>query len=326
MTLRSVLFAAFTLSGFSGLIYESIWTHYLKLFLGHSAYAQSLVLAIFMGGMAIGAALAARRSHRWGNALRAYALCEGLVGLLAVGFHPAFTAFLDLAYDSVIPGLGSADAVLAFKWTASAALILPQSILLGLTFPLMSAGVLRRFPDAPGASLSMLYFTNSIGGAAGVLMSGFVLIDRIGLPGTIVTAGVINLLLASWVWSIAGPAARSPADSPRSTDATQRANYLTNFMRHPEFAPVYLREMKHLCDTVLSPEQVNPLFDQLLSGWVSDTNIISMKNYVAARRAYVLSVLPLTCGRDPVILRFSGKSRLCWTGMASGTSRTFSQD
>ena len=43
----------FFLSGFCGLIYESIWSHYLKLFLGHAAYAQTLVLAIFMGGMAL---------------------------------------------------------------------------------------------------------------------------------------------------------------------------------------------------------------------------------------------------------------------------------
>ena len=49
-----MLFLLFTISGFAGLIYESIWSHYLKLFLGHAAYAQTLVLAIFMGGMARG--------------------------------------------------------------------------------------------------------------------------------------------------------------------------------------------------------------------------------------------------------------------------------
>src|SRR5882672_4078384 len=37
---RSVFFLLFTVSGFAGLIYESIWSHYLKLFLGHAAYAQ----------------------------------------------------------------------------------------------------------------------------------------------------------------------------------------------------------------------------------------------------------------------------------------------
>src|SRR2546430_6895706 len=58
---RGMLFALFAVSGFAGLIYESIWTHYLKLFLGHAAYAQTLVLAIFMGGMAIGSRSEERR-------------------------------------------------------------------------------------------------------------------------------------------------------------------------------------------------------------------------------------------------------------------------
>ena len=47
-------FVLFMVSGFSGLVYESIWSHYLRLFLGHAAYAQTLVLAILMGGMPLG--------------------------------------------------------------------------------------------------------------------------------------------------------------------------------------------------------------------------------------------------------------------------------
>ena len=39
---RRFLLAVFVVSGFTGLIYESIWSHYLKLFLGHAAYAQTL--------------------------------------------------------------------------------------------------------------------------------------------------------------------------------------------------------------------------------------------------------------------------------------------
>src|SRR3979490_370838 len=57
---RSVFFLLFTVSGFAGLIYESIWSHYLKLFLGHAAYAQTLVLGLFMGGMALGSLLSSR--------------------------------------------------------------------------------------------------------------------------------------------------------------------------------------------------------------------------------------------------------------------------
>lgn len=200
---RNILFVVFTLSGFSGLIYESIWTHYLKLFLGHAAYAQTLVLAIFMGGLTIGSWLCSRYSGKWDNLLRGYALAEGATGILALIFHLLFTQVVQLSYTSVIPRLGSTFAVNAFKWSLSAILILPQSILLGMTFPLLSSALIRAFPQTPGKSIAMLYFTNSIGAAVGVLISGFLLIRIAGLPGTIGLAGVINLGIAAFIWFLA---------------------------------------------------------------------------------------------------------------------------
>jgi len=202
LRLRGIYLLLFALSGFSGLIYESIWTDYLKLFLGHAAYAQTLVLAIFMGGMAIGSALSSRYSVRWKNLLICYAATEGLIGLCALPFHTAFDWTIDYSYATIIPHLNNPAAVNAFKWTISALMILPQSVLLGMTFPLMSAGILRLFPEKPGSTVAMLYFTNSIGAAAGVLVSGFVLIRLVGLPGTMSIAGLINIALAVTVWSL----------------------------------------------------------------------------------------------------------------------------
>src|SRR5688572_22943914 len=202
---RAAFYVLFTASGFAGLIYESIWTHYLKLFLGHAAYAQSLVLAVFMGGMAAGAAWCGRRSARLANPLAAYALVEAIIGLAALGFHPVFVGVTDWSYERLLPGLGNESLALAAKLTVSCLLILPQSILLGMTFPLMSAGLVRAQPGAAGESVAMLYFTNSLGAAAGVLTSGFVLIAWVGLPGTLQTAGVLNLLIAAIVWLIARP-------------------------------------------------------------------------------------------------------------------------
>src|SRR6266487_35733 len=75
-----LLFALFALSGFSGLIYESVWSHYLKLFLGAAAFAQSFVLAAFMGGMALGAWLASRWSARSANLLALYGWIEAGIG------------------------------------------------------------------------------------------------------------------------------------------------------------------------------------------------------------------------------------------------------
>ena len=199
---RSAFFLVFALSGFSGLIYESIWSHYLKLFLGHAAYAQSLVLIIFMGGMAIGSWLAARFAASWKQPILVYAIVEGIIGLVALVFHKTFVGMADAFYFSILPDIGSAVLGGALKWTAAGALILPQSVLLGMTFPLLSMGLLRRYPSEPGASLAMLYFTNSIGAAIGVLASGFWLINLVGLPGTIMAAGLINVALALVVWAL----------------------------------------------------------------------------------------------------------------------------
>jgi len=197
--LLPAVFVLFTVSGFAGLIYESIWSHYLKLFLGHAAYAQTLVLAIFMGGMALGAWAASRMSARWRDLLLAYALIEALIGLISLVFHPVFVAATAFAFDSVIPALGSPGAVQAFKWTLGAALILPQSVLLGMTFPLLTGGVLRLRPERSGYAIAMLYFTNSLGAGIGVLASGFYFIGAAGLPGTLTIAGALNLVVAAGV-------------------------------------------------------------------------------------------------------------------------------
>lgn len=199
---RQLLLGIFVVSGFSGLIYESIWTHYLKLFLGHAAYAQTLVLVIFMGGMALGSWLVGRYSSRLSRLLWGYVLVEAVIGLLGLAFHRTFVAMSDFSFESVIPALSSNALVHAYKWSLAALLILPQSTLLGMTFPLISGGIIRRWPERPGETLSMLYFTNSLGAALGVLVSGFLLIGVVGLPGTIFTAGLINIVLALVVWML----------------------------------------------------------------------------------------------------------------------------
>ncbi len=206
---RAAFYALFIVSGFAGLIYESVWTHYLKLYLGHAAYAQSLVLIVFMGGMALGAALCARVSTRVRHPLLAYAAIEATIGLCALVFHELFVGLTDWSYAALLPSLGADGPALAAKLALSCALILPQSVLLGATFPLMSAALVRTSAQGAravsGEPVAMLYFANSLGAAAGVLASGFVLIAWAGLPGTLRTAGAINLAIAAVVALLARP-------------------------------------------------------------------------------------------------------------------------
>src|SRR6185436_4546573 len=90
----------------------------------------------------------------------------------------------------------------------------------GMTFPLMSAALVRAHPATPGESLAMLYFTNSLGAALGVLASGFLLIAWAGLPGTLRVAGWTNLALAAAVWLLARPLAVFPKISKTEEEGT----------------------------------------------------------------------------------------------------------
>lgn len=193
----TIIMFLFLCSGFSGLIYESIWTHYLKLLLGHSAYAQTLVMTIFMGGLAIGAWITSQYIYKIKSLLLTYAFVEIVLGLFAFFFHDIFQFFNNFLFLS-LPGTNVTPTLFSsIKWSGAILLILPQSILLGTTFPLISSGLLQISDkqEHSGNKFSLLYFSNSFGAAIGALVSGFVLIQAYGFPGTIKTAGWINIFV-----------------------------------------------------------------------------------------------------------------------------------
>ncbi len=190
----------FILSGAAGLIYESIWSRYLSLFVGHSAYAQIIVLVIFLGGLSAGAFLTGERSVRLRHPLLWYAAVEFVVGLIGFAFHHLFVGVTSLAYEHWFPALSGGVGLTIVKWGLAGLLILPQSVLLGATFPLMNAGAIRLRQAQTGHTLSLLYFSNSFGAAVGVLMAGFYLIAHLGLPGTLLIAAVLNFFVAMVVW------------------------------------------------------------------------------------------------------------------------------
>ena len=220
--LERALLALFVASGFAGLIYQAIWSHYLGLSLGHAAYAQTLVLGIFMGGMAVGAWLVSKRGLRWKRLIGAYAIVEVAIGLAGLLFHFVFLGYTSFSQETVYPALESVSAVRAWQWGTAALLIAPQSILLGMTFPLMSGGYLRVAPKEDGEILGGLYFTNSIGAAFGALFATFVLLPWVGMPGAIAVAGAVNIAVGVLAWRISRRADAQPlAESTPAPDPVQ---------------------------------------------------------------------------------------------------------
>lgn len=203
----------FALSGAAGLIYQAIWSQYLGLFLGHAAYAQSLVLAIFMGGMALGAWWVSQYATAWRDLLRAYAVVELIIGVAAALFHGEYLALTGLAYDVVFPALDAGWLSTSFKWASAILLILPQSVLLGMTFPLMSNGVMRRSASGDGSILGGLYFSNSAGAAVGVLAATFMLLPAVGLPGAMRSGAVLNIVVALFAYLLSRAPEISRGDS-----------------------------------------------------------------------------------------------------------------
>ncbi|MEN9308285.1 MAG: hypothetical protein RL173_2217 [Fibrobacterota bacterium] len=229
----------FALSGFAGLVYESVWAGYLKLMAGHASYGQILSLCVFMGGLAIGSQIAAKFVDRVRRPWALYGLSEIVIGVGALAYHGLFGLLTDWLWTShLLEGMGVWSARLTIAGFG-AALTLPWAILLGCTFPLMAAGLLRRDPAKAHAGLGWLYSANSLGGAVGCLVNSFVLVPRLGLPGALATAATVNILLGIVfiALSVSDPApveqkptaAANKSEAPWIHDATAFFTGLSSF-------------------------------------------------------------------------------------------------
>lgn len=216
--MRAVLLFAFLCSGAAGLVYELVWSRYLALFVGHSAEAQVLVIAMFLGGMSVGALTVGKRSRRVRHPLLVYASIELALAVVGLAFHSGFRVVSGFSYETIFPALASPWAIGLWKWSIAGLLIFLPSILLGATFPLMAAGVIRAFPRKPGGTIAALYFVNSFGGAIAVLAAGFVLVAAFGLPGTSASAAGLNVIAALLAMAAASRL-KTPGVGPAETAA-----------------------------------------------------------------------------------------------------------
>jgi spermidine synthase len=174
-----------------------VWTRYLGLYVGHTAYAQLLVLTVYLGGMSVGALLVADRAKRVRDPLAWYVGTEVALGALGVLFPAVFALVTSISYDVLFPALGSGPLVGAARWGIATALILPQAILLGATFPFMATALARATPTRSGHAVAVAYLCNTLGGAVGVLLAGFLLVGWLGLGGTVIVAAFLNIAAAA---------------------------------------------------------------------------------------------------------------------------------
>ena len=184
----------FVLSGATGLIYEVLWARMLGLVFGATTVAISAVLAAFMGGLALGSALAARSSARIKRPVRAYALIEIAVGLYALAVPSLFRG-IDRVYAQVWQYFHPGSYGFAFsRFLLATMVLLIPTALMGATLPVLVAALQRSSANIAGA-IARLYTWNLTGAILGVIASGFFLLPYFGVRATIWIAATVNLAI-----------------------------------------------------------------------------------------------------------------------------------
>ncbi|MBI4687614.1 MAG: fused MFS/spermidine synthase [Nitrospirae bacterium] len=190
---RKKLLILFFLSGATALIYQVVWTRLLTLFFGSTILAVSTVLATFMAGLAIGSALIGRKADTASQPVRFYAWLELFIGIFAIATPLIFSAIEHLyivMYSAMLPGFWQAALL---RFALSSLLLLPPTILMGGTLPVLSKVFLDSRNENTGRALSLLYFINTAGAVAGTLAAGLFLLQLMGVKLLLLLSGMINI-------------------------------------------------------------------------------------------------------------------------------------
>jgi spermidine synthase len=190
------LAALFFLSGASGLIYQVLWVRMLSLSFGITVYAVTVVLASFMGGLALGSFFGGRLAERIKRPLLAYGIIEVAVALVALATPYALTS-LQSVYPAIARAVGDNEAILTVvRVTLAFAVLVIPTTLMGATLPIIVKSSLARHGDLSGR-IGLLYSANTFGAIAGTVIAGFWLIGGIGISASIILAAIVNGLVGA---------------------------------------------------------------------------------------------------------------------------------
>ena len=225
---RHALFGLlFVLSGAAGLVYELVWVRQLYEVFGSTIHSVTTVVAAYMGGLGLGAWLLGRRADRHGRPALLYGLLELAIGVFGLAsaavMHGIGAVYLDVA-RGLAPGLWTGTAI---KFVFAFVVLLVPTFLMGGTLPVLTRAFAGARADALRGELALFYGLNTIGGVAGCLLAGYVLIEFAGLRATLLGTAALNLLLGAAALALARaperatpiPEAAPPPDAVVPADA-----------------------------------------------------------------------------------------------------------
>jgi spermidine synthase len=188
--------AAYALSGFAALGYEVAWARILAIHTLNAIYSFSLMLTIFLAGLALGSALGAWWLRRHQATLTQFGMLQLGIGLLAILALFVFARLPSLPIEVVLGGY-SVTREMLYELFLALITLFPPTLLIGALFPLVSSLYTREQTGAVGLQIGLVNALNTLGAIAGSLATGFIIIPLLGLRNTTLFLAVINLALGT---------------------------------------------------------------------------------------------------------------------------------
>ncbi len=199
-----VALGLYAVAGAVAMGYEVLWSQMAVPFMSTRAFAFSIVLAVYLVGLAVGSALYARCERRIGDPWRVFGFLAAGAGLIALVEAALLGRWLvsaqSVAEASILRWTESDMAGMAARFAvAASALVLLPTLLLGAAFPavLRIAVAAERRGQGAGAVLAW----NTLGGIAGTALTGFLLLPYLGTVRSLALLTVIACCVgAAAIW------------------------------------------------------------------------------------------------------------------------------
>ena len=190
-----VMYSLIFLSGAAALIYELIWFRMLNIIFGVSGFAVATVVSVFLLGIGIGSIIFGKLAEKTKNTLKMYAYIElgiavfSILSFIIIQYTSIFDLIFFYSYNNLNLYLLS-----AVRFLITVIILIIPSIGIGGTIPLVAKYLLKSNQKL-GSQFSSIYLINTLGAFVGTMMTGFVLVQYLGVTKTFFVAALTNVII-----------------------------------------------------------------------------------------------------------------------------------
>lgn len=199
--------AATMLCGFTSLALEVIWFRALILVFGSTTYSFTVMLGVFLLGMALGSLAVARLLDCVRNLLPWLAGTLALIGAATLWSLYRFDRGPELLLTYLVRDAFSWSAMNKARFLIALSHLAAPALLFGAAFT-MATRIVRHETASSSGAVGLVYALNTAGAVAGSLVGGFVLLPAMGMEKSLLLIGLflwVAGVLSLAVWQRSRP-------------------------------------------------------------------------------------------------------------------------